>query len=500
MNGRFLGFLGFLGFLAFGSGSSGSGSQEVLTTGLASASIDVAYLDAAPDPVFTPLASLERDADGGFTLAPGAYAATFESYCLLPGTHGPTAGDGYLTAPLEGQGSELVHAILDRSRLHPTLPQEDIQQLLWALLSRAPYSLLDDDIRMAATTLLTGDEIRALERLSGESLADRLRGAILARAPEPVQRMLQAQDQLRGLLAGASATYEEMRAIAVLDGAPEPQAGDRDVPAARWSYHPGGYFTRLVSSEYTRTRVEIVVPGGVRPSIARDARGRIVRAAYPGGLVVEAAYDDSIPALVDPDYPDVAGYAFSTLRFSNGGETAEIRNTGWTFAGRASAPAAAANDTGDASGDVSGELGASAHGPLERQDGWKQRYDDAKGRYERFKELQKARDEQRRRDARERGGPSEGDVADVTDEGHYRDGYDAATKGEASDKASWIEEQLRRTTNAFEYVHCRLTGECEPQDDPKKTPRRRKYRPSRDAGVPGAQGGQRLGVGARFGG
>lgn len=492
MNTRFLRFLGFLGFLAFGPGSAGSGasgSQDVLTTSFESAMVDVAYLDAVPDPVFTPLDSLERDADGAFTLAPGAYAAAFESYCLLPGTHGPTAGDGYLAAPLQGPGSDLVLAILDRSRLHPSIPQEDIQQLLWALLSRAPYSLLDDDIKAAATTLLTADELRAVERLSGESLTDRLRGAILSRAPEPVQRMLQAQERLRSLLADASATYEEMREAAVLDGEPEPQAGDRDVPASRWSYHSGGYFIRLASSDFTRTRVEIVVPHDARPSIARDGRGRIVRAAYPGGLVVEAAYDESIPALVDPAFPDVTGYAFSTLRFSNGGETAEIRDTGWTFVSRTGAPEVASEDED-----------APAHGPRARQEGWKQRYDDAKGRYERFKELQKARDEQRKRDARERGGPSEGDVADVTDEGHYRDGYDAATKGEASDKASWIEEQLRRTTNAFEYVHCRLTGGCEPQDDPKKTPRQRKYRPSRDAGVPGAQGGQRLGVGARFSG
>ena len=59
---------------------------------------------------------------------------------------------------------------------------------------------------------------------------------------------------------------------------------------------------------------------------------------------------------------------------------------------------------------------------------------------------------------------------------------------------------VHRTRNAFEYVHCRISGECEEKDDEKRTPRRkRKYRPSRDAAVPGAQGGQRLGIGARFG-
>lgn len=488
MNVRFIGFLGFLGFLAFGSGSAGD--QGVLTTGLASTFVDVAYLDDAAEPAFVSLATIPRDADGGFTLDPGAYEATFESYCLLPGTHGPTTGDGYLASPIAGDGAGVVEAILHRSALHPGLPQEDIQQLLWSILVRAPYSQLDADVRHAATTLLTRDEIRVLQRLSGESLADRLRGAIAARAPEPVQRMLDAQYRLRSLLADASATYEEMRDVAVLEGEPEPHPGDRDVPAVRWSYHAAGYFTRFLPDGFTRTRVQIVVPSAVRPSLARDARGRVTRAAYASGLVVDAEYDEAVPALVSPDYPGVVGYAFRRLRFTNAGETAVIENTGWTFVvGAAPAAAGAADDNED-----------EARGPFARQDGWRQRYDDAKGRYERFKELQKAGEDQRKRDTRERGGPSEGDVADVTDEGHYRDGYDAATKGEASDKASWIEEQLRRTQNAFEYVHCRLSGECEEKDEPKKTPRKRKYRPSGDVAVPSAQGGQLLGMGARFSG
>lgn len=486
----------FASGVALACGLAAASAQDLLTTGIASSLSDVAYLDEARDPVFAPLTDVARDEDGGFSLDPGAYEADFESYCVLPGTHGPAAGDGYLLAPLAGEGAGLVRAVLDRSIQHPDLPQEDIQQLLWAILSRAPYSDLDAGVRRAAETLLTRDEIRDVERLSRESLAGRLRGALLDRAPEAVQRMLDAQERLRSLLTEASATYDEMREAAVLDGRPEPQPGDREIPPSRWSYHPDGYFVRVIPDGYTRARVQLVVPDGIRPSLARDARGRVVRAAYADGLVVEAEYDDTIPALDVPGDPALKGYAFRRLRFSNGSESVEIENRGWAFSGQSNGQGRFAVDAGDA--DAIGDFG---HGPLALQDGWRQRYEDARSRYERFKELQEAREEQRKRQARDRDGPSESDVADVTDEGHYRDGYDAATKGEASDKLDWIDEQLRRTRNAFEYVHCRLTGGCEDKDDKKKTPpRKRKYRPSRDAAVPGAQGGQRLGIGARFGG
>lgn len=485
---------GFLSVVALALMASAdhTGRQDLLTTGLATTSVDVAYLDDAGDPLFTALDDSHRDAAGGFLLEPGAYQGVFESYCLLPGTHGPVTGDGYLTAPIEGDASGVVLAVLERSHAHPELPQQDIQQLLWAILSRAPYSQLGAEVQHAAATLLTRDEIRQVEALSGESMTDRLRGALLSRAPSSVQGAIDAYDRLRSLLTDASATYEEMRRVAVLDGPPPPQAGDREVPATRWSYHPDGYFVRYLPEGYTQTTVQIVVPGSERPSLARDDRGRIVRASYAGGFVVEAEYDDTIPALVLDDAPDVRGYAFRRLRYSNGVDEAVIENTGWTFV---SVPPGAVPAAAPSTDDV---IETPGHGPSVDQEGWRQRYDRAKERYERFKELQEAREADRAREARERDGPSSRDVDDVTDEGHYRDGYDAATKGEASDKLDWIDEQMRRVRNAWEYASCRLSGGCEDPDDGEKKPRRKRVRPSRDAAVPGAQGGQRLGVGGRL--
>lgn len=468
-------------------------AQDPLSTGLATTAIDVAYLDAEDDPAFTPLDDRHRDADGGFLLEPGAYEGVFESFCLLPGTHGPVSGDGYLTAPIAGEAAHLVQAVLERSHAHPELPQEDIQQLLWAMLSRAPYSQLDSEIQHAASTLFTRDEIREVEALGGESMGARLRGALRSRVPSPVQGALDQYERLRSLLTDASATYEEISRVAVLSGPPAPQEGDREIPVTRWSYHPDGYFVRYLPEDYTQTTVQIVVPGNTRPSLTRDHLGRITRAAYATGLIVETEYDDRIPALTLDDAPDVRGYAFRRLRFSDGVNEAELENRGWTFV---STPPRALG----AEEPVDVVLETPAHGPVVLQGDWRERYDRAKERFDRYKELQEAREAERRRDARDREGPSQRDVADLTDESHYRDGYKAATEGESSDKMKWIDEHTRRVRNAWEYAHCRLSGDCAEKDEKKDEPRqrRRKVRPSRDAAVPGAQGGQRLGVGARW--
>src|SRR5690606_32338631 len=160
------------------------------------------------------------------------------------------------------------------------LPQYDIQLLLWAMLSRAPYDDLSPEVQYAATTLLTADEIADVESLSGESMTSRLRDALLARTPSQAQEVIDTYGQLRSRLTDAAATYDEISRVAVLEGEPEPQEGDREIPATRWSYHADGYFIRYLPEDYTRTTVQIVVPGETRPTLARDERGRISRAAY----------------------------------------------------------------------------------------------------------------------------------------------------------------------------------------------------------------------------
>ena len=48
------------------------------------------------------LMELPRTKEGAFVLSPGFYEADFKTYCLQPGTPGPSANDAYLQAPLQG--------------------------------------------------------------------------------------------------------------------------------------------------------------------------------------------------------------------------------------------------------------------------------------------------------------------------------------------------------------------------------------------------------------
>ncbi|MEO0062546.1 MAG: hypothetical protein RLZZ08_1106, partial [Pseudomonadota bacterium] len=98
---------------------------------------DAVFGDPSKDG-FTPpgamrsLGSLQRGGAGSFVLQQGWFGWTGQSYCLHAGTHGPTAGDGYLYAPVKGTAKDAVTAILQNSTKFPDIEQHDIQLLLWA--------------------------------------------------------------------------------------------------------------------------------------------------------------------------------------------------------------------------------------------------------------------------------------------------------------------------------------------------------------------------------
>ncbi|HYN84588.1 MAG TPA: hypothetical protein VER32_05000, partial [Pyrinomonadaceae bacterium] len=83
------------------------------------------------------LMTLQRTPNGGFVLQPGFYQMQTQSYCLKAGTHGPGGGDGYLYAPPKGPAEDAVMTIVRNSVNRPEIPQQQIQQLLWAIIARA---------------------------------------------------------------------------------------------------------------------------------------------------------------------------------------------------------------------------------------------------------------------------------------------------------------------------------------------------------------------------
>ena len=246
------------------------GGKEPITTSLP----DAKWGDASKDG-FTPreavrsLLTLQRTPNGGFVLQPGYYEMQTQSYCLKAGTHGPGGGDGYLYAPPKGPAEDAVMTIVRNSVNRPEIPQQQIQQLLWAIIARAKFEDLTSQLKATASQLLTPRQLASLNRsaldaLSGNALTDALGGV-----PEPLRQIAQAEAQLRQMLTTPGTSFAEMERVAVLSGAAPLGEGSRAVPSGRWSVHPDGYYVRYLPSGYSSTRVEIWVPQG-SPSVGKE--------------------------------------------------------------------------------------------------------------------------------------------------------------------------------------------------------------------------------------
>ena len=235
---------------------------------------DAKWGDASKDN-FTPreavrsLMTLQRTPNGGFVLQPGAYELHTQSYCLKAGTHGPGGGDGYLYAPPKGPAEDAVMTIVRNSVNRPEIPQQQIQQLLWAIIARAKFEDLQGQLKAVASQLLTPRQLASLNRSALDVLSNsQLQGA-LGGVPGPVRQVMQAEAQLRQMLTSPGASFAEMERVAVLSGAAPLGEGSRDVPSGRWSLHPDGYYVRYLPRGYSYTVVQIWVPQG-SPSVGKE--------------------------------------------------------------------------------------------------------------------------------------------------------------------------------------------------------------------------------------
>ncbi len=246
------------------------GDKQPITTSLDDAKWARADMDGTtPREAGRSLMTLQRTPNGGFVLQPGFYSMQTQSYCLKAGTHGPGGGDGYIYAPPKGPAEDAVMTIVRNSVNRPEIPQQKIQQLLWAIIARAKFEDLQGDIKAVASQLLTPRQLAGLNRsaldvLQGNALTDALGGV-----PEPLRQIAQAEAQLRQMLTTPGASFAEMERVAVLSGAAPLGPGSRSVPSGRWSVHPDGYYVRYLPSGYSSTRVEIWVPQG-SPSVGKE--------------------------------------------------------------------------------------------------------------------------------------------------------------------------------------------------------------------------------------
>lgn len=284
-----------------------------------------------------PLSSLKRGPHGGWLLKPGLYSGEVRSYCLHAGTYGPTRGDGYLYAPLKGKRSSIIRKILHNSADHPDLPQSDVQSLIWALESRTKFSELPQSLQTTASALLSQEDILELNGASLDYITQQYQDKVFGKMTDTLRPIYEAQNSLRGLLTQANVPFDQLERVAVLSGDPPKDKNSRDIPAGRWSLHPGGYFVRYVPSTYSRTTLFVYVPE--RFTLKRDSRGRIISVKNAQGFGVETEYDDTIPQL-STSTQQLTGYHFSSIRLivpdasAPAGKLVKVyKNVGWTYVG-----------------------------------------------------------------------------------------------------------------------------------------------------------------------
>ncbi|QAY75649.1 hypothetical protein [Sphingosinicella sp. BN140058] len=215
------------------------------------------------------LAELQRTPNGGFVLQPGYWAMAAQSYCLHAGTHGPGGGEGYLYAPPEGSAKDAVMTIARNSVNHPEIDQHDIQALLWAILARAKFEDLGNNLKTVAARLLTPRQLASLNRsaldiLSGPALQNAIGGV-----PEPLRTIMEAEADLRRMLTTPGTTFAQLERAAVLAGMAPIGPGSLDIPEGRWSQHPDGYWIRYLPRGYSETMIEIWVPQG-SPGVGKE--------------------------------------------------------------------------------------------------------------------------------------------------------------------------------------------------------------------------------------
>jgi hypothetical protein len=232
------------------------------------------------DKKYIPLYKMQMEEGVGFKLCPGYYEMTNMSYCLKAGTHGPSEGDGYMFAPTKGKMDDIVNAILvSHATKHTEVPQRDVQMLLWAIIARAKFKNLSGRLKVVSTLLLTADQIVKLNGGYVETIGTTALNKGLIDVPPAVQKVMEAENNIRRLVETGVDNYEEFERYAILAGV---ASVDRaDVKRGMWSLHDDGYYVRYFPSGYSRTKVQIYVPES-KARVVYNAIGTIACPANTG--------------------------------------------------------------------------------------------------------------------------------------------------------------------------------------------------------------------------
>ena len=201
------------------------------------------------------LMDLPQTEDGQIVLADGFYEADFKSYCLQPGTPGPSDHDAYWQAPLTGYRKDIIETILRNSLKKPELEQRNIQLLLWSVVSGSDYRKLSWEVQSTAQQLLSSKQIFELK------------GGVMGMVKtvsEVLPGTTTATVKLKQLFELGESSYELYERIAVLEQTSTiaKTTNNKD----QWYKQPDGYYLRYFPSGYQHVKIQVYVPEGTTAS------------------------------------------------------------------------------------------------------------------------------------------------------------------------------------------------------------------------------------------
>lgn len=298
--------------------------------------VDALYNFEPPETAYQPLDIQPKTSNGSYSLKSGLYTMNAKSFCLRGYTHGPSRGDGHLYAPLEGSKAELVSLILQRYGENPSIPQQNIQVLLWAIIAGSDMNTLGNQYANTLNELFTAGELLEfqgkdlLDGMANEQIA-KFRSLALNSMSPKLRNMLEADNTMRRLIS-QNQSFQDIERVAIIAGVAPKSDMIREVSRGRWSYHPDGYFIRFFPNGYPQTKVDIYVPR--KGEVVKDQRENFMLVNNDTGEEIEITYDPSSmvavpanqssqrigvsPVPVNPTPPPADKYAITFLAYPTG--------------------------------------------------------------------------------------------------------------------------------------------------------------------------------------
>jgi hypothetical protein len=249
----------------------GSAGPEILT-GLKADPLSTNYSDTIhPDTLpatlnpgtFRPLKQLERTDDGAFLLKAGIFEAYVESYSLDTDERHQARVAGFYPAPIKGRRANVIADALKQVELHPEVAQNDIQNLMWAIVAGTELEKMPAPVQKTAARILPQ---KTLALLKGATAARAIENRVLsivnrrlAKNPAIQQEASDASDKAKQIDRdyGISDTAVEVKAAT----APPVFGGTDDVVVrGTWAQMPGGFYVRYLPEGYSKLRLQVIVP------------------------------------------------------------------------------------------------------------------------------------------------------------------------------------------------------------------------------------------------